>query len=420
MKKNIPLFTIVLVIFVLIPIKVNAMQLKAYADSGHINTIEVESSDTIEAVKEKIGIPTGKTINDTMLIYNGKELQNGRTLGDYSIKSTDILYMLGELYHTFNTNGGQFGCISELECIPDNQTEYLMPHYTLYEKSDYIIPKREGYTFKGWFTKSIGGYPIHYYNEYNLWDSEGTQLYAQWDIKGTITIDLVNREPDEPIGEVDGIYLMHLLKKGIINEEIKDNEGFYKNKDGKLLFSVNTASQLILANNLTKENNIVFILTEEEKNELKTDGVTEIPDKIELIVSTKEDYKIVFDANGGTFENNVKTIEIEDIINFDYKTFKKPTKDNYKFIGFYTKNGKSYDDIMNSEAGIEEDTIFYAKWELISSEGGSSESIPYNPEVENPETIDYIDKVVIIGTISLIGILITTIYLNKKEKKELN
>ena len=75
---------------------------------------------------------------------------------------------------------------------------------------------------------------------------------------------------------------------------------------------------------------------------------------------------------------------------------------------------------MNSEAGIEEDTIFYAKWELISSEGGSSESIPYNPEVENPETIDYIDKVVIIGTISLIGILITTIYLNKKEKKELN
>ena len=417
MKKNIPLFTIILAIFILIPIKVNAMQLKAYAATGHINTIEVESSDTIEAVKEKIGIPTGKTINDTTLIYNGKELQNGRTLGDYSIKSTDILYMLGDLYHTFNANGGQFGCISELECIPDDQTEYLMPHYILYEKSDYIIPKREGYTFKGWFTKSIGGYPIYYYNEYNLWGSEGTQLYAQWDIKGTITIDLVNREPDEPIGEVDGIYLMHLLKKGIITEEIKGNEGFYKNKDGKLLFTVNTASQLILANNLTKENNITNILTEEDKKELEDDGVTEIPDKIELIVSTKEDYKIVFDANGGTFENNVKTIEIEDIINFNYKTFKKPTKDNYKFIGFYTKDGKSYDDIMNSEAGIEEDTIFYAKWELISSDGGSSESIPYNPEVENPETIDYIDKIVIIGTISLIGILITTIYLNKKEKK---
>ena len=52
MKKNIPLFTIVLMIYVLIPIKINAMQLKAYAASGHINTIEVESSDTIEAVKE--------------------------------------------------------------------------------------------------------------------------------------------------------------------------------------------------------------------------------------------------------------------------------------------------------------------------------------------------------------------------------
>lgn len=414
MKKNIPIFTLMLAIFILIPFNVNAMSLKAYTSTGRINTIEVESSDTIETVKEKIGIPEGKTINDTILVHNGKELENGRTLSDYSIKSTDILYILGDLYHTFNSNGGQFGCISELECIPDDQTEYLMPHYTLYEKSDYLIPKREGYIFKGWFTKSIGGYPIHYYNEYNLWESEGTQLYAQWDIEGTITIDLVNREPDEPVGEVDGIYLMHLLKKGIITEEIKGDEGFYKNKDGKLLFTVNTASQLILAENLTKENNIIYILTEEDKNELEADGVTEIPDKIELILSTKEDYKIVFDANGGTFENNVKTIEIEDIISFDYDAFKKPTKDNYKFIGFYTEDGKSYLDIMNSEAGIEEDTIFYAKWEPITSSGGNSSAIP---EVENPETIDYISKIIFIGIISLTGLASLIIYLIKKDHK---
>lgn len=414
MKKNIPIFTLILAIFILIPFNVHAMSLNAYAANGHINTIEVESSDTIETVKEKIGIPEGKTINDTILVHNGKELENGRTLSDYSIKSTDILYMLGDLYHTFNSNGGQFGCISELECIPDDQTEYLMPHYILYEKSAHIIPKREGYIFKGWFTKSIGGYPIHYYNEYNLWESKGTQLYAQWDIEGTITIDLVNREPDEPVGKVDGIYLMHLLKKGIINEEIKGDEGFYKNKDGKLLFTVNTASQLILANNLTQENNIIYILTEEDKNELEADGVTEIPDKIELILSTKEDYKIVFDANGGTFENNVKTIEIEDIISFDYDAFKKPTKDNYKFIGFYTEDGKSYLDIMNSEAGIEEDTIFYAKWEPITSSGGNSSAIP---EVENPETIDYISKIIFIGIISLTGLASLIIYLIKKDHK---
>ena len=153
MKKNIPIFTLMLEIFILIPFSVNAMSLTAYTSTGGINTIEVESSDTIETVKEKIGIPEGKTINDTILVHNGKELENGRTLSDYSIKSTDILYILGELYHTFNANGGQFGCISELECIPDTQTKYLMHHYALYEKSDYLIPKREGYTFKGWENK---------------------------------------------------------------------------------------------------------------------------------------------------------------------------------------------------------------------------------------------------------------------------
>ena len=141
MKKNIPIFTLMLAIFILIPFNVNAMSLKAYTSTGGINTIEVESSDTIETVKEKIGIPEGKTINDTILVHNGKELENGRTLSDYSIKSTDILYILGELYHTFNANGGQFGCISELECIPDNQTEYFMHHYALYEKSNYLIHK---------------------------------------------------------------------------------------------------------------------------------------------------------------------------------------------------------------------------------------------------------------------------------------
>lgn len=414
MKKNIPIFTLMLAIFILIPFNVNAMSLKAYTSTGGINTIEVESSDTIETVKEKIGIPEGKTINNTILVHNGKELENGRTLSDYSIKSTDILYILGDLYHTFNANGGQFGCISELECIPDTQTKYLMHHYALYEKSDYLIPKREGYTFKGWFTKSTGGYPIHYYNEYNLWESEGTQLYAQWDIEGTITIDLVNREPDEPIGKVDAIYFQHLLEKGIINEEIKNDEVLYKNKDGLLLFRVNIDNQLILAENLTKENNIVYALSEEDKKELEEAGVTETPDKIELIISATEDYKIVFDANGGTFENDIKTIEIEDIINFDYDAFKKPTKDNYMFIGFYTQDGKSYLDIMNSEAGIEEDTIFYAKWEPITSSGGNSEAIP---EVENPETIDYISKIIFIGIISLTGLASLTIYLQKQDNK---
>ncbi len=122
--------------------------------------------------------------------------------------------------------------------------------------------------------------------------------------------------------------------------------------------------------------------------------------------------KVNFDANGGTFENNIKTIETEDIINFDYEGFKKPTRDGYKFIGFYTKDGKSYLEVMNSEAGIEEDTTFYAKWEEVSAGGGQ----PGIPEEENPKTFDGIGNSIFIGTMSLIGLVGATIYLKKRNK----
>ena len=67
---------------------------------------------------------------------------------------------------------------------------------------------------------------------------------------------------------------------------------------------------------------------------------------------------------------------------------------------------------MNSEAGIEEDTTFYARWEKNPSGGvGTSE-----PEEENPKTFDGIETSIFMGTISLIGLAGATIYLRKKNK----
>ena len=56
---------------------------------------------------------------------------------------------------------------------------------------------------------------------------------------------------------------------------------------------------------------------------------------------------------------------------------------------------------MNSEAGIEEDTTFYAKWEL---------------EEENPNTFDGIVSSVLIGIISLITLVGSIIYFKKNNK----
>lgn len=126
---------------------------------------------------------------------------------------------------------------------------------------------------------------------------------------------------------------------------------------------------------------------------------------------------IILDANGGKFTDSDKYI-IDDIINFDYTNFNKPTRKGYKFIGFFTQitGGKSFEEVMNSEAGIEEDTTFYARWEKNSSGGvGTSE-----PEEENPKTFDGIGTSIFMGTISLIGLVGAIIYLRKENKVRAN
>ena len=54
MKKYIFLFMIVFVVFIILPLEVNAMQIFVKTLTGNNIILEVESSDTIEAVKGKI------------------------------------------------------------------------------------------------------------------------------------------------------------------------------------------------------------------------------------------------------------------------------------------------------------------------------------------------------------------------------
>ena len=70
---------------------------------------------------------------------------------------------------------------------------------------------------------------------------------------------------------------------------------------------------------------------------------------------------------------------------------------------------------MNSEAGIEEDTIFYARWKQTSSSGaGTAET------EENPKTFDGIGTSMFIGIVSLTGLVGSIIYIRKKNKVRAN
>jgi len=112
-------------------------------------------------------------------------------------------------------------------------------------------------------------------------------------------------------------------------------------------------------------------------------------------------YKVVFDANGGKFGND--TIYAIDNWNANlYDSLKEPTREGYTFKGYYTEKtgGTKFEMILN-ESGIDSDMVFYAQW---------------IKEEKNPQTYDGIVNIVLMGSISLIGLSSALIYFRKRNK----
>lgn len=87
-------FFICLFMMVLVfPVKANAMQLFVQTLTGKHITIEVEPTDKIESIKEKIEDKEWVATNLQKLIFAGKVLEDGKTLQDYSIQKDSTLHL---------------------------------------------------------------------------------------------------------------------------------------------------------------------------------------------------------------------------------------------------------------------------------------------------------------------------------------